>query len=130
MPAGSPLPGECDLELEPATPTNEKDMFDLLEQGVGGSALKSLSPVSKNAPHSRCSVKRVRGEKSGQVLYHMYKEGGGAHPPKLAPGSLRCSSTITCVRADAQITCSRRERPASRTTGTLSSRSSCRTHSR
>ena len=50
----------------------------LLEQGVGGSALKSLSPVSKNAPHSRCSVKRVRGEKSGQVLYHMYKEGGGA----------------------------------------------------
>jgi len=76
MPSGSPLAGLYSFELDPETePKHDCDMFDLMEQGVGGSALKTLSPVPKAAPHSRCSVKRVRDD-GGQILYHMYREGG------------------------------------------------------
>eukprot|EP01043_Picozoa_sp_COSAG02_P076113 COSAG02_NODE_16014_length_1121_cov_0.651663_2_plen_95_part_00 len=78
MPSGSPLAGLYSFELDPETEVkHDCDMFDLMEQGVGGSALKTLSPVPKAAPHSRCYVKRVRDD-SGQILFHMYKEGGGA----------------------------------------------------
>jgi len=76
MPSGSPLAGLYSFELDPETEVkHDCDMFDLMEQGVGGSALKTLSPVPKAAPHSRCYVKRVRDD-SGQILFHMYKEGG------------------------------------------------------
>jgi len=51
------------------------DMFDLMEQGVGGSALTTLSMVCPDAPHTRCSVQRVKSD-GGEILYHMYREGG------------------------------------------------------
>ena len=79
MPSGSPLAGLYSFELDPETELkHDCDMFDLMEQGVGGSALKTLSPVPKAAPHSRCYVKRVRDD-NGQILFHMYKEGGGTY---------------------------------------------------
>jgi hypothetical protein len=100
MPSGSPLAGLYSFELDPETePKHDCDMFDLMEQGVGGSALKTLSPVPKAAPHSRCSVKRVRDD-GGQILYHMYREGGGTptHPNRqclaiLAPRPYALSRT-------------------------------------
>jgi hypothetical protein len=88
MPSGSPLAGLYSFELDPETEVkHDCDMFDLMEQGVGGSALKTLSPVPKAAPHSRCYVKRVRDD-NGQILFHMYKEGGGA-----------CAHTLSAARS-------------------------------
>lgn len=60
-----------------ATPTKvgQEDMFDLMEQGVGGCALNTLNVVSPDAPHTRCSVKRVKLD-SGEVLFHMYQDNG------------------------------------------------------
>ena len=74
------MPGDCDFEdrydFEAAGGTRgESDMFDLMEQGVGGSAISTVMIEIPESRHQKCSVKRVR-EHNGSIVFHMFTQGG------------------------------------------------------
>lgn len=74
------------------------DMFDLMEQGVGGGALHALNIAAVRAAkhHQKCSVQRVREPSSGEVVYHMYTD-AGEHLLSARPNGTKINGAETLV---------------------------------